>query len=84
MDFNILKDIYNKQNLLGKFIVYSCNSGKKSGFQLYEFFSVKYTKNKIIRKNVVKKALSVDIIEIFYDNLSFKNNDPGEDEIKVK
>ena len=90
MDFNILKEIYDKQNLLGKFIVYSFNSGKKSGFQLYEFFSQEYTKNKITRKNVVKKALSdfweksLDIIEISYDNLSFKNNDPAKDEIKVK
>ena len=89
-DFILLKDIYNKQNLFGKFIVYSSNPGKKSGFKLYEFFSKEYTENKIIRKNVVKKALfdfwekSLDIIEISYDNLSFKNNSFEKDEIKVK
>ena len=90
MDFNILKDIYKKTHLFGKFVVYSFNSGNNSGFKLYEFFSEEITKDKIIIKNVVKLALSdfweksLDTIEITYDNLSFKNNDPEEDEIKVK
>ena len=90
MDFYILKDIYNKKDLFGKFIVYSYELEEKSGFQLYEFYSEQYSLNEINKKYIDKKALSdfweksLDIIDASYDYLSFENNEPKNDEINFK